>query len=430
MNDLLNHLIRRLDAGSAERARLDAYYAGNNPLTYLSAESRTALGDRLARVSVNIPKLLVDAISERLAVTAITGVDVWADWTRNDLDQVSGVVHREAMTLGNAYALVWADTTGRPVVSAESADQVTTLTDPATGATRSAIKRWGDDKVTTAVVYEPDVITRYEAPTINATGGFKVAAEIANPLGVVPVVRFKNGGRLLEDGVSEMESVLTLADANTKLLTDMLVASEATARPRRFATGIELEEDDEGNAVNPIPENNKAMVSENPDARFGSLPGSDLAGYEAGVGVIMRQVSAVSGLPEHMLGIGGDNPTSADSIRASEAALTARAEAKQAAFGRSWEEVARLMAAIRANTVPGGFEARVQWRDASTRSIAQEADAVVKLVAAGILPPSFALARLGYDATEIAAIRTARRAEALDAAGVDLASLLPREAAS
>ena len=74
---------------------------------------------------------------------------------------------------------------------------------------------------------------------------------------------------------------------------------------------------------------------------------------------------------------------------------------------------------------PEAVDVRVKWADAATRSVAQEADAIVKLFGAGLLPASVALARLGYDAHDIADIRTARRAEALDGAGLDLKALLP-----
>jgi hypothetical protein len=64
------------------------------------------------------------------------------------------------------------------------------------------------------------------------------------------------------------------------------------------------------------------------------------------------------------------------------------------------------------------------WADPATRSLAQEADAVVKLFQTGLLPASYALARLGYSDDEVKAIRTARRAEALDTAGTDLTALV------
>lgn len=219
-------------------------------------------------------------------------------------------------------------------------------------------------------------------------------------------------------------------DALNKSLTDLMVTSEYVGRPRRFATGIELEDDPEtGEAVNPIPEGNRAMISENPDAKFGQLPSADLAGYEASVRVLLGQILAVSALPAHYVGVFTDNPASADALRASEASLIARAEARQSTIGRSWEDVARLMVAVREGTDPASVDVRVTWADAATRSVAQEADAIVKFHGAGLLPASAALARLGYTDDDIDKIRNARRAEALDSAGLNLASLLPRESA-
>ncbi len=428
MNDPLHQLLQKLDEPAAKYNMLDKYYAGESPLAYLAPAALEALGNRLRKVSVNIPRLLVDSVCERLRVVSFTGVDIANEWTRLDLDQTSRIAHREALILGNSWAIVWADRLGRPTVSIESAHQMTAITDPGTRRIRYAVKRWEDDKRTHAIVYGPDEIVRYRAEQTGATiHGFNVVETLANPLGIPPVVRFTNTARLLDDGVSEMVDCLDLSDALMKLTTDMLVASEMGARPRRFATGVELVEapvlDDDGNPVldgdgepvltevSPIPEGSRALIAESSDAKFGQLPGADLAGYENAIGVIMRSISAVTGLPEHLLGIGGDNPTSADSIRASEAALTARAEARAAQFGQSWEDVARLVVAVRDGVDPQAIgTVRTQWADAATRSVAQEADATVKLVQAGILPVPYALAKLGYPDDEIAAITAARDA--------------------
>jgi Phage portal protein, SPP1 Gp6-like len=145
------------------------------------------------------------------------------------------------------------------------------------------------------------------------------------------------------------------------------------------------------------------------------------------VRVLLGQVMAVSALPAHYIGQLSDTPASADALRAAEASLTARAEARQQQFGRSWEDIARLMVAVRDGADPLQVDVRVKWADASTRSIAQESDAVTKLFAAGLLPASSALQRLGYSDDEIADIRAARRAT-LDAQGVNLAAL-PRNVA-
>lgn len=434
-DDLLTSLLQRIDEPAAKYADLDRYYTGTQPLAFLSPESRRALGDRFGRLATNLPRLAVTSLAERLRVTGFTGADVWTDWLRNDLDQDSGIAHREALLLGTSYVIVWADQFGRPKVTVESAKQVAVLTDPGTRRITAAVKRWETAKTTEAVVYLPTEIIRLRAEQTGATtAGFSVVETLANPLGMVPVVRLKNSDRLLDDGVSEIDDLRPLVDALNKVLTDMLVTSEFVGRPRRWATGIELEEqdvlDDNGNptgeteAVNPIPEGDRAMTSENDSAKFGQLEAAGLDGYSTAVDVLLGQIMAVSALPAHYVGQLSDTPASADALRAAEASLTARAEARQASFGRSWEDVARLMVAVRDGVDPQRVDVRATWADAATRSIAQEADAVVKLFQAGLLPASYALKRLGYSDTEVTEIAAARRGDSLNAMAVDLGKLV------
>jgi len=434
--DLLTTLLQRIDENTSAYNELDSYYEGRQALSFLSPEAKVALGTRFGRMASNIPRLACTALAERLRVTGFTGADVWADWIANDLDQQAGICHREALALGKSYAIVWADSAGNPKVSIESPKQMATIIDPGSRRITSAAKRWETLTTTEAVVYQPGWITRYRANNLGATtSGFNVVDRIVNPLGVVPVVEFRNGDRLLDDGVSEITDLIPLVDGLDKSLADMLVTSEYAARPRRWATGIELEEEDVLDvdglptgvtvAVNPIPEGSRAMTSEDPAAKFGQLPSADMSAYESSVKVLLGQIMAVSALPSHYIGISTANPASADALRASEASLTARAEARQATFGRSWEQVARLIVAVRNGSDPEAVQVRVTWADAATRSVAQEADAVVKLFGAGLLPASYALKRLGYDADEITEIRAARRTEALDGAGVTFDGLLP-----
>lgn len=448
MTDQLQRLLQKVDEPAARYAELGRYYSGTQSLAFLCPEAKTALGNRFGRMASNIPRLAVTALAERLRITGFSDPELWADWIRNDLDQQSHIAHREALLLGDSYVMVWADQFGRPRVTVESAKQVAVLRDPATREVIAAVKRWPTQETTEAVYYLPDRIVRLRANNPGATTqGFATVDEITNPLGVVPVVPIHNHDRIWAEvqytdmphdyGHSEIWDLMPLVDGLNKSLADMMVTSEYVGRPRRWATGIELEEqprlDDDGNpvldddgqpvmdTVNPIPEGNRAMISEAAEAKFGQLAAADLAGYENSVKVLLGQIMAVSTLPAHYVGVFTDNPTSADALRASEASLTARAEARQATFGRAWEQVARLMIAVRDGRDPALIDdIRVQWADAATRSVAQEADATVKLYQSGLLPASYALAKLGYSDDEIDQIRVARRGEALDAAGVNL----------
>lgn len=418
MNDVLETLLQKLDEPLARFDMLDRYYYGKQPLSYLAPEAREALGDRFGRMATNLPRLAVTALAERLRIRgfATNGDDVtaWSDWVANNLDQLAGLVHREALTLGKSYVIVWGDGDNAQA-TVESARQVSVLRDVVTREVVAGVKRWWTNDGAFAALYLPDKIVKYHHPSTGPQiTGFKPVESISNPLGVVPVTEFVNGDRIIDEGVSEIDDLAPLVDALNKVLCDMLVSSEYVGRPRRWATGIELEEDAEGNPVNPIPEGHRAMISESADTKFGQLPGADLGAYESSVNVILAQIMAVSALPAHYVGVTTSNPASADALRASEASLTARAEARQAQFGPAWERVMRLLIAVRTRRNVNDIEVGVRWADASTRSIAQEADAVVKLVQAGILPATYALARLGYEQDEIDAIKVAKRAELFD----------------
>lgn len=440
----LYNLLAALDENMARRSLLDTYLTGSQPLAYLAPEARQAIGNRFAVMSTNLPRTAVNALAERLRVTGFSGAhaeQAWALWKSCDLDQMAPVAHREALGLAEAFVIVWANNAGRTTVTVESPNQVAVLRDPATREVIAAVKRWTTPNGTTAVVYEPDIITRYHSDALGeaTTTGFRVVEVIPNPLLTVPVVPLRNADRLQARPTSEVDDLMPLVDGLNKLLADMMVASEYSGRPRRWATGIELEEKDildaDGNptgetvTVNPFPDSNRMMIGEEADAKFGQLDATDLSSYEAAVRVLQAQVSAVSGLPPHYLGVHGDQPASADALRASEASLTAKAEARQQMFGRSWEQVGRLMVAVNDGIDPAGVDLSVQWADTSTRSVAQEADAVVKLFAAGLLPASYALKRLGYSDDEVRLIEQARRSDALQAAGTQLAALLPGGAA-
>jgi hypothetical protein len=439
MTPELISLLQQLDSKAVEYRENDLYYCAKQPLAFLSPESKAALSNRFGRIASNIPRLAVNSLAERLRVTGFVGADVWDDFIAGDLDQWAGVVHREALSLGQSFCIVWVGEDGKPLVTVESAHQVCVRRDAATRQVVAALKRYRTETETHAFVYTATQVQHWVAKSPSATtAGYELVEKIPNPLGVVPVVPFTNSDRLLDsDGRSEIDDLKPLVDGLNKTLADLAVAQEFTARPRRWATGIELVErpvlDEDGNPVtdpdtdevvtvteNPIPEGNRAMISEEKDAKFGQLSGASLDGYEASVKIWLGQIQAVSALPGHLIGIMVDSPTSADALRASESSLTARAEQKAQTFGKSWEQVARLIVAVRDGVDPSTVSVRVVWADASTRSIAQEADAAVKLFSAGVLSRVATLKRLGLNDDEITEEVRQYQLDAEDAASIRL----------
>lgn len=421
-SDMLQAALEELDAHQPHINYLQSYYEGRQRLAFISPESRKALGDRLSRMNSNVPRLVVASIVERLRINGFSDARAWDLFVASDLDQLAPDAMADALTYGTGFVLVWAKD-GKPVASIESPHQCAVLRDPADRSVIAGVKRYIADKQAHAYLYLPDEIQHWTAASGAAKSSFALAESIPNPLGAVPLVPIDNGH-------SEIADCLPLVDALAKLLLDMMTASEAAGKPRRWIAGLELVEkprldgngapvlDGEGqpiiDTVSPIDDVNviQTMISESHETKFGQLPASDLTGFREGVQVIVSQISAVTSLPGHYLSpLTAAQVPSADGLRAAEASLTARCEAKQLRFGRAWEQVARLLIAAATGIAPTDIPVRVQWADAATRSEAQAADATVKLVQAGILPISYALTRLGYSEDEIKAIQAARAAD-------------------
>lgn len=434
-------LSRRLDERAPSLASLDSYYNATQPAAFLSAEAREALGNRFRLLAVNFPRLVVTSLAERLDVTGFrTGGPqsapderIWRVWRSCGMEEAAAQAHTEALTLGSAFVVVWAGADGAPSITVESSRQVTVERNPATREVTAAFKRWVENGTAYGVVFEPDKITRLQARghvaaegSIPATG-WTVTETIDNPLGVVPVVPIVNRGRLMDaEGVSEMADILGLSDAVNKISTDMLVTSEHYARPRRWATGLEVVEDEDGNPINPFAsEANRVWQSEDPATKFGQFDAARLDGYADALATLTQQIGALSGLPPHYLGLHGDQPASADAIRSAEASLVATAYARQRTFGAAWEQVARLVVAVLDGTDARTVDIEAVWESPETRTPAQAADAAIKLVSIGVPLAFVAETVLGYSPEQVQRIRELRRAESLDSAGVDLADVMP-----
>lgn len=431
-NSRLEEALQALDEPQGRYAELERYAEGSQRLSWISPESRKALGNRLPRLSSNIPALQINSIVERLRIVGFSDSRAWAAFQDTDLDQLAAQAMSDSLLYSVGYVSVWSKD-GKPVASVESPRQCHVLRDPSDRSVTAGVKRFSTKDQTFAYLYLPDRIEKYVAPGAGAAiGGFVLAETIDNPLGQVILVPIDNG-------YSEIRDLIHLCDALNHLLVSMMVAAEAAGKGRRWISGLQLVErkrmDDDGNpvldddgqpiidVVSPIDDIDvvQTMISENPDTKFGALPSADLSGFEDGVRVLVSQISAVSSLPGHYLNpLAAAQVPSADGLRASEASLTARAESKQLRFGRSWEQVGRLLIAVDTGTDPSTIPLRVQWASAATRSIAQESDSVTKLFQSGLISRRNALTRLGMPEDEIDAELQAIDADAAKARDIQV----------
>ncbi len=441
MSDALAHEQRTLQ-------HLDLYYTGSQPLRFLAPEVEAQVGARLTSLVINWPRTIVDSVQRRTSVEGFrlgsggaADDELWRLWQENDLDAWSHLAHVDALVHGRSFLMVWAgEDPATPSITVESSHQVTVEFEPAPARrVRHALKQYVDGNTVFAVLMFRDRVLRFErrastlgvanlaVPSSLTPARWELVEVLPNPLGAVPVVPLVNRPRVLNfNGESELTDVIPMSDAVNKLATDLLVASEYSAMPRRWATGLQI-------PTGPDRERLQAEASAywdqatkgktwlaGPDVQFGQFPEASLTSFTDAIKLLTAQIAAISGLPPHYLGINTDNPASADAIRSAEATLNERAREKMKSWGDSYERAMRLAVAVRDGIplaqIPAGLRSmETVWRDPETRTKAQDADAAVKLHAAKIIDDVQAQEDVGLSPMQRRAIAE-RRAEAVSTA--------------
>lgn len=297
-------LLERLDASQMDTLALAEYYSGTQPIAFVAPEVRAQTEGRLKSLVINYPRKVVDSIAQRLSVGSFSVnrqhvPRLWELWRQTGMDQASEIVNVEALVSGRSYVICWADAKGNPTASAHSAAECYVLHDPGSRARVAAVRRWQETpNLARLVFFEPDRVRTYTTGSVtSAASGWQQTNTFPNPFGVVPVIPFVNRGRLTAmDGESEMADVLPISDAICKLSTDMMVASEFSAMPRRWATGIALPEtlDEEGEPTGVVDTSQMFSLStarvwavEESEAKLGQFAESQLTGFT----VAMRQLA-------------------------------------------------------------------------------------------------------------------------------------------
>lgn len=419
-------LLARLDRAQPVVRTRDMYLRGEQPMRFTKDKMAPVFGFRS-----NLAEVAVTAVAERINLESVTAsinfptgaVDV-SERARalvqdSDFPMLLQSLITDMLAVGSAYIIVWVDGMGRPVVTGESAEQVAVTRDPITGGVTGAVKRW--QVVDSAGVLKEEHVIKYGPTRIvhlkrnDTRGKLTFVSSVDNPLGVVPVVPLINIKRLNDEtGSSVIDSLAPLLDALNKIIVDMLITSESVARPKRYATGVVLEDDEDGfiadegftadsespaddsaGVESPFKDSDDLWISEQAEAKFGQLAGADLGGYKTAVDLIIQQIMAVTSLPGHMVGVTTANPSTAEALKAGEVALSSNADSRVRVINRPVEWAVRLLVALDYGVSPALVEVNNQWASTATRSVAQEADAAVKLVSQEVITADEARSNVG-----------------------------------
>lgn len=437
--ELLKRLVQDIERRRPALQRIREYWDNASPLAFISKESREALRGTMSRLGVNLTRVVVNSHTERETVRGfISGVDTKPNddllklWRKMGLAAKSELVHTDRALYGNSYVTVWGSIANplRPVALLDSPSTATVLTDPGTGERLAGLRIWKDGKLRRAAVWTVDILRTYQAPwqdDLSATT-WTLVEENLNALEVVPVVEFSRRESIEDTGTSVAADIFDLSDALAKLLTDAMVTSEDYAKPRRFATGLEIEEDEDGNVINPFGRG-RNLQSEAPETKFGQLSGASVDSYTGLIATLTQLAGMLTGLPPHYLGLHGDQPSSADSVRAAEAQLISRVQDEIRKMSVPWAEVMALAAAVQSGGTVSFWDSDIStvFESPELRTPNQASDAAVKLQSLGIPLRNLLKNPLEFSEDEISDIMENVENERVQAAALAFTNSLPIE---
>lgn len=424
---LREYLTKKL---ATERSAVDRYnklYDAATPLGYIDPEVRKMYGNRVTPVNINLARLAVDTVVQRLLVTGFRSGDDVVDngitelWRSLSMPTLSSLAHVEALVSGRAFLLVW-NVNGAPVITVESPTQMTVTRDPVTGVIIGALKRYRDSEGNTrSVVMTADTIDTYVSresfapdPTYTTTPSvmgedMALASSEINPYGRVTVTCLPNRPRITTpDGTSDLCDLEDPLTAISKLASDMMTASEAAAIPRRYLTTPALINEEQAREVQRTMSGTLASPGGTRTAIVGGgaelheFSTSDLQNFDTAIRLLVSQVAAIASLPPYYVSGETSSPTSADAVRASEGRITAKALERQRWWGPAYADAMRLAVLVRDGVEdPRLSTLATLWADPAPASVAQQADATTKLLAGAVIDRRAALESLGLDPLEV-----------------------------
>lgn len=411
------------------------YVDGRHRYTFVSEEYEKTFAQMLAGVCDNWMPLVLSAKTERQHVQGFRvgddegDKDAWEMWQSNNLDVDFGLILWEAAKHGEAYGLVWPEerggTFGRwfrrksglfPRITTEHPGQMVVLREGGDRRRRAAaFKKWQEtDGMLMGTLYLPDKVYRYQRDGTNPDKGWEPRDKArsgahwkgTHGFATVPVVPFVNQPSMLPSrasnparmrgadghvglGRSDLAEVLGTQDELNKLVADLLVAAEVGAFRQRYAIGVQVQKDAQGNPINPYksgPEQVWISPGDRSEVEFGDFDATDLENFTKAWENRVNSMSARTHMPPHYL-TGQIVNASGDALKAGETRLTFKVKHSNHVMGEPAEEIIRLGFAVKRDERAYATDMETKWLDPESISPSELADSLIKKLALGVPPP-------------------------------------------
>ncbi|GAA4981282.1 phage portal protein [Actinopolymorpha pittospori] len=373
--------------------RIRRYLRGQHDLPYMPKKAKREYRILAERSITNWLPLISDTFSKMLwvdgyrASTASDNSQAWRYWQANKLDARQSIAHRGALEYGASYVLVLP---GEPDPLIRPISPLRTL----------AFYEDDDDEWPVhALIFKGrriDGATLYQlleggsvhlvAENRPGSGELEYIGEEVHNLPHVPLVRFRD--RLDGEARGIIAPVINIQDRINESVFTLMIALQYASFRQRWATGLAIPVDDEtGLPIEPFEAAvDRLWVSDNPEARFGDFPQTDVSGHLTTYQSAVKTLASISQISP-LVFLGDLVNLAADALASVEATTTRKGGEFETNFGESWEQVFRL-ASLADGDIDGASdeESEVRWRESEARALASTVDALGKMAQMLMVP--------------------------------------------
>lgn len=398
------------------------YYVGDHPLAFATDKWKEVFGSVFEEFADNWCQVVIDAPAQRFKIEGWDSDDKGLAKEANDLwtDMWLGLeakeVHTQAMVKGESYVMVWEDPdeVGTPELYYNDATEVAVHYDSRKKRRISrATKAWTDEDGTrhlavyfrdhTELYIIPSNVTAWQiaagtitpSPIDLPTGWLVDNPNIPNEYDVIPVFHFKNRGSGLQNGVSELKSVVPVQNTVNKLMMDLMVGSEFGSYRQKWMAGGGHPK--EGWKTGP----NRMWATTDPGAKFGEFGQIDLEPIFKSVEVAVAHIAKITQTPMHYLRSSGDMP-SGEALKTAESGLVHKVTDRQETWDMPWSMGMDLFMRIAGNMGTKDLK-RLEpvWKSAETRHDLEQAQTAQLKAILGIPLDQLWIEHFGYDENQV-----------------------------
>ena len=424
-------LSQKIQDRRAEIALNVSYYKGTEGrMKYASDEFREYFARRFAGFSDNWCKPVAEAPIERINHLGIRLADMsTADegsarrWERNDGNRGLSEALLMMTVAKRSFGLVSPSPVGARYTF-EHPDSAAVIYDAITRERRAGLALWQDEKTEFASLYLPNSVLSLRREKHAASAGdlyvppdadgwqfddSRGLIEVRNPLGVVPLVEFRNQSLLDDDPISDIAGVRSTQDTINLVWAYLINGLDVASLPGRVVKGVDVPKEvilnELGETIGTRPIELDQLVKD----RVMFLPeGADIAEWAAAnldpfskvIEQAVQHIAAQTRTPGHYLLTGSNVPATGYEI--AEAGLTSKSLERISYASPEVREMHRLGAIADGDNAAAEQIAvgKMLWKKPQYRSESQLMDGLGKMRTAGF-PFQWIAEEYGLDPTEV-----------------------------